>query len=435
MFLEEKDMIIRFSFGNYRTFKQKTEFSMVATSQTTFNDILIRQHGERILPSSIVYGANASGKTNIVSSLQILREIVCSGTLSSVKDLELCPFLYNDNDDPVHLGIDFINDNQRFIYNLEFHVGKLKKIERTITCEELKIVINKKAYAVFTRNNECVTISRDSKILKVLETDKALVQSMEGKLNDNLDEHELFLSRGFKSAISSKVADTVIDFFDKKLFPVKDFTFQSFDLRITSENEMEQNFVVWNKLLESFVKCADFGPQQILFKKKSGEDEHTASMQLCSLYKDGENNVIIPAALMESRGTLKLVDFAIAFEMLFAKGGVFVVDEFDAALHPELVKGIISLFNNPEINKMGAQLIFTTHNPIYLSNKIFRRDQIRFVEKDKETYQSTLYSLADFGSADVRNDENFLINYFKGKYSSLPYIDFAAILKTVKDDD
>jgi len=82
-----------------------------------------------------------------------------------------------------------------------------------------------------------------------------------------------------------------------------------------------------------------------------------------------------------------------------------VLDEFDAAIHPELVKGIIALFNDQSINKKGAQLIFTTHNPIYLSNKIFRRDQIIFVEKDKDTFESTIYSLADFGSADVRNDQ------------------------------
>lgn len=74
-------------------------------------------------------------------------------------------------------------------------------------------------------------------------------------------------------------------------------------------------------------------------------------------------------------------------------------------------------------------LIFTTHNPIYLNNKIFRRDQIMFIEKDSASYRSALYTLADFGSEEVRNDENYLINYFKGKYSSMPYIDFSVLLQ------
>ena len=121
--------------------------------------------------------------------------------------------------------------------------------------------------------------------------------------------------------------------------------------------------------------------------------------------------------------------FAIPFEKLFQTGGVFVLDEFDAAIHPELIKGILALFNDSELNKAGAQLIFTTHNPIYLNNKIFRRDQIRFVEKDTDSYESVIYSLADFGSEEVRNDHNFLINYFKGNYGALPFINFANLVR------
>ena len=182
-------------------------------------------------------------------------------------------------------------------------------------------------------------------------------------------------------------------------------------------------------MLDVFVKSADFGPQKIMFRSKKTDDTHTAPMHLVSLYDVGGKQVMLPADMMESRGTIKLVDFAIPFVERFAKGGVFVIDEFDSAIHPALVKGIIALFNDPNVNKEGAQLVFTTHNPIYLNNKMFRRDQILFVEKDRESYRSVLYSLADFGSADVRNDQNYLINYFKGKYGALPYIDFAGLLK------
>lgn len=132
---------------------------------------------------------------------------------------------------------------------------------------------------------------------------------------------------------------------------------------------------------------------------------------------------------MESRGTLKLLDFAILFEKMFTSGGTFVLDEFDSAIHPELIKGIISLFNDQDINNNGAQLIFTTHNPIYLNYKMFRRDQIKFVEKDKDTFTSVIYSLTDFGSEEVRNDHNYLINYLKGNYVALPFIDFSRLLK------
>ena len=180
------------------------------------------------------------------------------------------------------------------------------------------------------------------------------------------------------------------------------------------ENNPQKDFFAWNKILDGFVKNADFGPQGIAFKSSKSEDKESSNMELVSIYKYHDENIVIPAELMESRGTLKLVDFAIPFEKLFKSGGIFVLDEFDAAIHPELIKGILALFNDSELNKAGAQLIFTTHNPIYLNNKIFTRDQIRFVEKDTDSYESVIYSLADFGAEEVRNDHNYLINYFKG---------------------
>jgi AAA15 family ATPase/GTPase len=132
---------------------------------------------------------------------------------------------------------------------------------------------------------------------------------------------------------------------------------------------------------------------------------------------------------MESRGTIKMLDFLLPFMKVFEEGGVLVLDEFDASIHPEMIKGILAVFTNQELNKTGAQLIFTTHNPIFLNNQVFRRDQIFFIEKDEDNHDSTLYTLADFGSGLVRNDHNYMINYFKGRYGALPFLDFAGIVR------
>ena len=434
-------MIIEYEFGNYRSFKDRTKFSMKASSQTTFNDSLIRVCGERILPSTVIYGANASGKSNIISSLETFRNIVVIGSLSTatkqLANLELCPFIHDNGKEPIYLCLDFINNEKRFKYSIAFNVEKLLRQGRKIVYEKLEIANNKKFATIFSRENDTIKLSTDEKILNILNVDLDFIRKIEDRFNDNLDDTELFLSRGFKSSISNELADVVIDFFENKLFVIKDFTQSTMSVQVEIDDEQKNNFTMWNKFLDLFVKSADFGPQSILFKNKNNSsDEHTADMQLFSLYQRFDNQgVYIPAELMESRGTLKLVEFGIAFVHLFENGGVFVLDEFDAALHPEIVKGIISLFNDNHFNKKGAQLIFTTHNPIYLNNKMFRRDQIRFVEKDKTTYRSAVYALSDFGSADVRNDENFLINYFKGKYSSLPFIDFSALLKNKVDDN
>ena len=223
----------------------------------------------------------------------------------------------------------------------------------------------------------------------------------------------------------------VLDFFREKLLVVSDFTLMKTNLTFSLEDLPNKDYFVWNKILDGFVKKADFGPQGIAYKSIKSDDKESSNMELVSIYEYHDETIVIPAELMESRGTIKLIDFAIPFEKLFHSGGVFILDEFDAAIHPELVKGILALFNDSDMNKAGAQLIFTTHNPIYLNNKIFRRDQILFVEKDTDSYESVIYSLADFGSEEVRNDHNYLINYFKGNYGALPFIDFSKLL--VKD--
>ena len=301
--------------------------------------------------------------------------------------------------------------------------------KRRIVSEMLAMSNGKRLIPLFMRDERKVSFQRTKPVLDMLGGNEKLLNELEERINKNLDPTRLFLTNAFKSIINSEIADAVIGFFRDQLFVVSDFTLKSTNLMFSMEKLPDADFVAWNRILDVFVKSADFGPQKIMFRSKKTDDTHTAPMHLVSLYDVGDKQVMLPADMMESRGTIKLVDFAIPFVERFAKGGVFVIDEFDSAIHPELVKGIIALFNDPNVNKEGAQLVFTTHNPIYLNNKMFRRDQILFVEKDRDSYRSVLYSLADFGSADVRNDQNYLINYFKGKYGALPYIDFAGLLK------
>lgn len=424
-------MLIKYGFQNFRSFKDKTQLSMEAGTQRTLDENLIRKNNLRILPSAVIYGANASGKSNIIMSLALMREIVLQGSLetlsSDLNNVELYPFAHSSEQKPMLFEVEFTNENSRILYSFEVLIKPFDKEKRQVISEQLWINSNKALIQIFERSLERVAINRDKKVLSLIQYDEKLLREFENKINKNLDSAELFLTHAFKTVISNDIADKVIDFFKNRLIVVSDFTLKKTNLTFSATDMPDKDFLVWNKTLEGFVKNADFGPQRILFKSQKSEDEHSADMQLVSIYKSGKRDVMVPAELMESRGTLKLLDFAIPFETLFTRGGIFVLDEFDAAIHPELIKGIIALFNDQSVNKNGSQLIFTTHNPIYLNNKIFRRDQIKFVEKDKDTFESTIYSLADFGSTDVRNDHNYLLNYFKGKYGTLPYIDFSEL--------
>jgi AAA15 family ATPase/GTPase len=404
---------------------------MNAGIQRTFNDNLIRQDNLRILPSAVIYGANASGKSNIIMSLSVMRDIILQGSVDAISpdlnNLELYPFAHSTDQMPMMFEVEFTNAGSHFIYSFEIMVSRFQKGNRQIISEKLYILHNKSQLQLFQRNDSKVEFSKDKKALSIIQYTDKLLQEFEAKINKNLSPTELLLPRAFKTVISNEIAEKVIDFFKNKLLVVSDFTLKKTNLTFSSAEKSDKDFMLWNNTLDGFARNADFGPQNILLKSNKSDEEHSPNMQLVSIYKSGDQSVVIPAELMESRGTLKLLDFALPFESLFSKGGVFVIDEFDAAIHPELVKGIISLFNDSSLNTSGSQLIFTTHNPIYLNNQIFRRDQIKFVEKDKDTFESIIYSLADFGSTDVRNDQNYLLNYFKGKYGTLPYIDFAKL--------
>jgi hypothetical protein len=426
-------MLIDYKFSNFRSFKEETSLSMIAGRQTTLNNNLIREYGLRVVPSAVIYGANASGKSNIIMSLAVMKDIVLSGSLAAslpnLKNLELYPFAYHESEQPMCFKIDFIHDEKRLEFGFEIEVSPFKKETRKIVSEFLTYIDKSdQKTVIYSRDKGKIQINKEKKALSLIEFDEKLLKQFEKKINENVDEAELFLSRAFKSTISNELADLVLNFFKEGLVVVSDFTLKKTNLRFSLEDSPKKDFLVWNKILDGFVKNADFGPQGIAFKSNKSEDNESSNMELVSIYKYHDQNVVIPAELMESRGTLKLLDFAIPFEKMFKSGGVFVLDEFDAAIHPELIKGILALFNDSDLNEAGAQLVFTTHNPIYLNNKIFRRDQIRFVEKDTDSYESIIYSLSDFGSEEVRNDHNFLINYFKGNYGALPFIDFSKLL-------
>lgn len=436
---KESKMIINYTFGNFRTFKEDAILSMKASSQTTFNDRLIRNQDGRFLPVAVIYGANASGKSNLILSLMIFRDIVLNGSIgtqnaqTTIANLELLPSLCEEDDEPMKFSIEFIHKVDHFRYSIAVKVGRLERIQREVVSEKLEYFKKKKEITLFERNGSSINIARDKEAIKKLSVTEKFLDNVEEVLCKNTDKTDLFLARGFKSTICSAIADSVMDFFREGITAMTDFPLNSTRPRFENIPAGAKDCLLWNETLDKFVKKADIGSHGIFFKCEEKDDKGTGNnVELCSLYDRKGNKVLLNANLMESRGTIKLIDFAILFAAHFSNGHALVIDEFDSSLHPEIVKGIISVFSDSSINRAGAQLVFTTHNPIYLSNKLFRRDQIFFVEKDTVSYKSDLYSLADFGSTEVRNDENYMINYFKGKYTTLPYIDFSEIVSSGK---
>ena len=153
---------------------------------------------------------------------------------------------------------------------------------------------------------------------------------------------------------------------------------------------------------------------------------------LCSILRDE----LIPAEMFESYGTIRFVNEFPLVILALMTGGVLVMDEFDASIHPMALMSIINAFHNDEINKNHAQLIFNTHNPICLDSSLFRRDEIKFVERDEETGNSTHYALSDFRmKGGGRKGEDYMNNYFVSRYGAIRDVDFAPLFEKIIEEN
>lgn len=445
-------MLLDFKIRNFKSFYNETEISMLADSgKRDFKERLIDINKEKIkkyaLPSMVIYGANASGKTTIISAINMLRQIVINGTIKKqiknkyISELEICPFIHEAKkmNQPMHLEITFKTEENIYNYAVEISASYLNPI-RKIVKEELNVIeykvvgtsVKENKTNIYIRTENNVELNKELNILKILGKDEEFIDSLENLqkiLSENLDKEDLFLTTGFKSMISLKLSTDILRWFQEKLITVVDFNAKEplINFEDTENNEIT---VFRNKQLDKLIEIADFGPQKIGYIK----DNNTGKYTLNSFYNSigTTQGLMVNSKEIESKGTIKLIDFWMGFMKYFKKGGIFVLDEFDCSIHPELVSGIIDLFNNRDINKNNSQLIFNTHNPLYLQKKFFRRDQIMFVEKDEETYISSVYKLSDI---ELRNDANYMKNYFEGKFGALPFIDFESALESKEGAD
>lgn len=439
-------MLLNFVIKNYKSFYNKTDISMIANNaQKDFKERLINITGKKtinksVLPSIVIYGANASGKTSIISAINMLKQIVINGTIKKqiknkdIRELDICSFIHDNKkiNEPIHLEITFKTKENIYNYILNIIATYINPM-RKIVSEELNIIEYKKIGTsvkeniinIYKRLENSVELNKDEYAIKLLGKNEEFyneLENLEKTFSENLDKEDLFLTTGFKSMISIKISNDILNWFQDKLITIVDFNVKE-PLVSFTDNEDKEMKVFRNNQLDKLVKIADFGPQKIGYIK----DNDTGRYTLNSFYnpKGAKHGIIIDSKIIESKGTIKLIDFWIGFLEYFNKGGVFVLDEFDCSIHPELVSGIIDLFNNKDINQNNAQLIFNTHNPLYLQKKFYRRDQIMFVEKDESTFMSNVYKLSDI---EIRNDANYMKNYFEGKFGALPFIDFESVL-------
>ena len=430
-------MLLEFRVENYRSFKDELIFSM--TPNKMQKDLAFSIQKEQIgnkeysaLSSAVIYGPNASGKTNIITAMDTFRTILLRGNIKNAdsmthvnpaaNNLELIPFCEDEVPCPVSFAIKFTNKDVLIDYSLQMDLGIFldKDYERSIINETLSI----NGVMIFERKNNSLKINVNSINDFLNASVEQNLESADIISQNGLNSTDLFLTNGFKSIFSTKIVALIHDWIENKF------------MVICRANSMQ---VVWKfvdpkdgtiyveKTLSEAAKEFGINSNELGFKPVNEGLESV----LFSIFK---KNLAIPAELFESYGTIRFVnEFPLIIRALIT-GSILVMDEFDASIHPMALMNIINIFHNDEINIRHAQLVFNTHNPIFLNGNLFRRDEIKFVEKDEVTHKSTQYSLADFktfGSNGVRKSDDYMKHYFVNRYGAIKEVDFVPIIESI----
>ena len=388
------------------------------------------------LCSAIIYGPNASGKTNIISAMDVFKEIVLKGNIRNSDELrspnisegklELIPNNLNRYPKPTKFYIRFVEGELLVEYELKIDLGLFldRNYQRKIEFESLRI--NDKT--IYERTDRIEFFNLKS-IEKYLITEfRENEDSAKAIARNNLNETELFLTNGFKMMFSSKIVSFILEWFEEKFIVI--YRADAAEIKSKLDNT-EGGKIFINRTTNDAAKL--FGINSNALGYVVPEDGREP--QLCSIFKD--NGVAIPAKHFESYGTVRFINIFPLILKALVEGSVLVMDEFDANIHPMALMNIINIFHD-DINKKNAQLIFNTHNPICLNANIVRRDEIKFVERDDETHLSAHYSLSDFktsGSNGVRKADDYLKHYFLGRYGAVKDIDFYDLFETLIKDN
>lgn len=412
-------MLLQFNFKNYKSFRDDTTLDLTATKISEFNNHVISIANERVLPVASIFGANASGKSNVQEAFRymatyVIHSLNYGGDESSTKKkksefFKPTPFLFDTTSktDESSFEVYFIDseENGAKTYNYGFTVNN------TGVCEEwlnYKTKSSRGAYKkIFYRNGDEYDFS-------------GLPAKSQENLEIALEKETLVVSLGAKLKITK--LKFVRDWFVNNDFADFGKPIENFFLSQLIPDGFAESEVVQKKVVDYF---ATFDPSIIGFnvetlKTDDDEDDH---LKIDAIHKmnDSDQTVSIPLQ-HESAGTLKMFALYPMLQYVLSNGGVLFIDELNARLHPLLVRTFIITFLDLNINTKHAQLIFTSHDSWQLNGSMLRRDEIWFTEKDSAGV-SNLYSLADFVNEDgvkIRKDENYEKNYLLGKYGAIP---------------
>ena len=418
-------MLIQFSFKNYKSFRDEATLDLSAAKMTEFSDRVVSEGNDKILPMAAIYGANASGKSNIYNAFGYMADYVIESFKYGDEEEKFekyrpTPFLFdsvsNDAESSFEVYFTIPGDKAEKTYNYGFCVDRHGVTEEWLN---VRAKTARKYASVFYRSTEEDTLDLSG-----------LPKSSRDNIQVALEKQVLIVSLGAKLKVN-KCKD-IRDWFMANEFADFGDPFTNFFLSRRLPKGFVDDNSVQKKVIEYFASFDEHIKDFEIEKLPNDADSKEETYKISSLHKkiDSDTFAAIPLS-MESAGTLKMFALYPELQDVLEKGSVFFIDELNARLHPLLVRNFLLTFLNPEINTRHAQLIFTTHDTWQLSNQLLRRDEVWFTEKDEQGI-SKLYSLADFvdeSGARIRKDESYEKNYLIGKYGAIPTLKSIDIFK------
>ena len=416
-------MLINFSFGNFCSFRDIKSLRMEAGRVDDLTESVIEKEGFRLLPVAAIYGANSSGKTNVIKAMGMFRYIVTKNSKLDPDDtLFQVPFLLDvqTREAPTVFEIQILLEGVVYRYGFEYLSTEV--VSEWLYEKEVKPYARERR--LFQREKQEINISSEY-----------FPEGLQWVDNIKKLKNRLFLSYVYYNG--GDISQKLIKYLSRynTISGLEVDGYEQLSLKM-----IEQQSEGYQEAMELFKKL-DLGFTAIEVEEKeapNGLKERLAALQDVDPPKNqnakvyetytthnvyGKEGKVVGytkfnAEIFESNGTNKVISFSGPLFNTLLKGKVLFVDELDAQLHPILTRAIVRLFMDKETNPKGAQLVFTTHDTHLLDKECLRRDQVWFTEKDAAE-ASDLYSLFEFKE---RNDRNFEKNYIQGRYGAIPFI-------------
>ena len=413
-------MLLDFRVKNFRSLRDEQTLSLVAAKDKSLQVLNTMPSGIKAAPTLLrsvaIYGANAGGKSNLIKALQYMRAVVAesASVMQPDQTFNIQPFRLDALSvaQPTEFDVSFVLDGVRHQYGFELTAQR-------VTREYLLVYKAFKPQQWFERNYDAAS-GKDVYDFGVgLKGPKSV---WEGATRPNA----LFLSMAVQ--LNSEQLKPVFAWFVNKLAIFNEITPLGQHFSVDMLRKPEGKRAICDFLTSADISISDI---EVVTRKVSGQDVHfdMAAGKTEVLNEEQEVNELLFHHVTdqgkavfslgdESMGTRNLLFLTGPVLDILDNGMALVVDELDSSLHPLLVRRLVELFQNPAVNKKGAQLIFTTHDTSLLDPDLFRRDQIWFVEKDPDQ-ASKLYPLSDFSP---RKNEALERGYLMGRYGALPFL-------------